>query len=269
MALPDCETLLLSLDAGVLTVTLNRPEKKNAMNGTMVDELMATFDAIKDDRTVRAVVLKGAESTFCAGGDISGMNARGDDPARAAWEFNRAFGRMITAVDKAPQVVIALLEGAVLGGGFGLACISDIAIADQSARMGMPETGLGIIPAQIAPFVVARIGLTQARRLALTGDWIKGEEATRLGISHYVTDGAEAMQAQLNAVLKQVRRAAPGANAVTKQLIHEVGVLEHEALLDAAAGYFADALTSEEGREGTAAFMGKRLPKWAEEQGDA
>lgn len=265
MTLPNCETLLLDLDRGVLTITLNRPEKRNAMNDTMVDELMATFAAIEDDRSVRAVVLKGAGGTFCSGGDISGMQSRSDDPAKAAREFNRSFGRMITAVDHAPQAVIALLEGAVLGGGFGLACISDIAIADKGAKMGMPETGLGIVPAQIAPFVVSRIGLTQARRLALTGDWVMGEEAVRLGLAHQVTDGESDMQARLMSVLKQVKRAAPGANAITKQLIHQVGKTEHEALLDTAAGYFADALTSAEGREGTAAFMGKRKPKWTEE----
>lgn len=268
MTLPDCETLLLTLQGGVLDVVLNRPEKRNAMNDTMVRELRDVFAAIHDDRSVRAVVLRGAEGNFCSGGDISGMNARSAPEAGAKpvmWEFNRSFGRMITEVNAAPQVVIACLEGAVLGGGFGLACISDVAIADTQARFGMPETGLGIIPAQIAPFVVKRIGLTQARKLALLGDWVAGDRAEALGLVHMVTSGQDAMDAALAKVLESVQRAAPGANALTKKLLLAVDQLEHEALLDQAADWFAEALGSEEGREGTRAFMEKRKPNWAQE----
>ena len=122
MHTPQCQELLLVEDAGILTVTLNRPRKRNAMNMQLVEELMAVFDAIADDRSIRAVILRGAEGNFCSGGDISGMNKDAvseQDAARVTWEFNRIFGRMITRVNSAPQVVITLLEGAVLGGGFG------------------------------------------------------------------------------------------------------------------------------------------------------
>lgn len=267
MSLPTCETLILNLENGVLHITLNRPEKRNAMNDTLVQEMRDVFAAIKDDRGVRAVVMRGAEGNFCSGGDISGMNTRsapGADAKSVMWEFNRSFGRMITEVNAAPQVVICCLEGAVLGGGFGLACISDLAVADKNAKFGMPETGLGIIPAQIAPFVVKRIGLTQARRLALLGDWVNGEQAETLGLVHAVTDGETAMQETLNTVLAGVRRTAPGANALTKKLLLSVGELEHEAMLDQAADWFSQALGSEEGAEGTRAFIEKRKPNWAE-----
>ena len=104
------------------------------------------------------------------------------DATQSFYDLNRAFGRVITQADALPQVVITVLEGAVLGGGFGLACISDVAIAAKSAQFGLPETSLGVIPAQIAPFVVKRIGLTQARRLALLGERFDGAEAVRLGV---------------------------------------------------------------------------------------
>lgn len=266
MDLPKCQELLLDVEQGVLSVTLNRPYKRNAMNSRMVDELRAVFGAIHKDRSIRAVVLKGAEGNFCAGGDISGMNDHGDaqkTKAQATWDFNRSFGHMVTQINHAPQVVVALLEGAVLGGGLGLACVADVAIVEANAKMGMPETGLGIIPAQIAPFVVARIGLSQARRLALLGDWVRGEEACKLGIAHYVADGPDQMDDLLAGVLKRLRRTAPGANALTKKLLLEVGLTEHEALLDQAADYFAEALESDEGQEGTRAFVEKRLPNWA------
>lgn len=269
MSYPNCEELLLSEDAGILTITLNRPHKRNAMNERLVSELSTVFAHIEPNRAVRAVVLRGADGNFCAGGDISGMHDQtvGDKTAadKAMWEFNRSFGRMVTQVNGAPQVVIALLEGAVLGGGLGLACISDVAIADKKAKMGMPETGLGVIPAQIAPFVVARIGITAARRLALLGDWIDGVEAKSLGIAHYVTDGAAAMDAELALVLKRLGKTAPGANALTKKLLLSVGTVEHEALLDQAADWFAEALGSDEGIEGTKAFVEKRKPSWAED----
>jgi isohexenylglutaconyl-CoA hydratase len=273
MNLPTCETLLLSEDRGVLTITLNRPHKRNAMNSTLVDEVMAIFEAIADSRAIRAVVLRGTDGHFCAGGDISGMNDAPDTgenlseeerQQRAIWNFNRSFGHMITLVNSAPQVVITVLEGAVLGGGFGLACISDVAIADKHAKLSMPETGLGIIPAQIAPFVVSRIGLTQARRLALLGERIDGEAARDLGIAHYLTHGSEEMEAKLADTLKKVRRCAPEANAVTKALMLRVGTMEHEALLNGAADDFAASLQSAEGQDGTRAFLEKRLPFWAE-----
>ena len=266
MQLPDCKEILLKLEDGILYLTLNRPQRRNAMNNILVAEIMATFDAIEDSSDVRAVVLRGAEGHFCSGGDISGMNKGDESPEEAkqgAWEFNRAFGRMITRVNRAPQVVITLLEGAVLGGGFGLACISDVAIADVGAKFAMPETGLGIPPAQIAPFVVLRIGLTQTRRLALLGERIGGEEAVRLGLVHYVTDSEEAMQAKLEEVLLKLRRCGPMATAVTKKLILDVGEAELESLLDRASNDFAAALTSEEGRDGTLAFIEKRKPFWA------
>ncbi len=270
MTLPECQELLLKLEDGVLYITLNRPQKRNAMNSRLVDEMMGIFTAIEDDRSVRAVVLRGADGNFCAGGDISGMNDKKTDeqgtpisPEQAAWNFNRSFGHMITKVNHAPQVVICVLEGAVLGGGFGLACISDIAIADVGATLAMPETGLGIIPAQIAPFVVMRVGLTQARRLALTGERIKGDTAQAMGLVHFVTEGEDAMNAQLASVIAGVKRCAPDANAKTKELMLQVGKCELEDLLDRASDMFSVALSGPEGQEGTRAFIEKRKPGWA------
>lgn len=265
MKLPECNELLLELKEAVLTITLNRPQKRNAMNLQLVEEVIAVFTAIDECRDIRAVVLRGAEGNFCAGGDISGMNMQAkteEQATKATWEFNRIFGRMITQVNHAPQLVITLLEGAVLGGGFGLVCISDVAIADSEAMFALPETGLGIIPAQIAPFVVSRIGLTQARKLALLGERINGEEAKNIGIVHFVTNGEEEMNNKLGQVLKQLKRCAPQANAVTKQLLLQVGTVDHEQLLDTAADAFCTALRGEEGQEGTQAFLQKRPASW-------
>ena len=159
MTLPETTALTLSRESGVLHITLNRPEARNAMSLAMVNELMDVFDWLENNAggaEVRALVLRGADGHFCAGGDIKDMagarqQAAEGDP-EAFLRLNRRFGEMISTANRLPQVLITVLEGAVMGGGFGLACVSDVAIAAGDAKFGLPETGLGVIPAQIAPF---------------------------------------------------------------------------------------------------------------------
>lgn len=263
-------SLLISRFDSVVHVTLNRPEVRNAMSLFMLSELNTLFDSLQDDRSVRAVVIRGCNGHFCAGGDIKDMAAArakavqsSTDGTSTYYELNRAFGRTITRANELPQVLITVLEGAVMGGGFGLACISDVGIVEKSAQFGLPETSLGVIPAQIAPFVVQRIGLAQARRLALLGERFNGEEAVRLGIAHYLANDTGEIEARLNDVLHRVKQCAPDANRITKALLHRVGKTEMDKLLDDAAHQFAAAVQSAEGTEGTMAFVQKRLPAWA------
>jgi isohexenylglutaconyl-CoA hydratase len=270
MNLPECKNLLLRVEGGVLHVTFNRPEARNAMSSMLLGELSAVFDAVHDDRGVRAVVLRGAGGHFCAGGDIKDMAGARQAKAEAGRDpvadYNRSFGRLLRKVNGAPQATVAILEGAVLGGGFGLACVTDIAIAHKDASFGMPETGLGIPPAQIAPFVVERIGLSQARRLGVCGARFKGDEALRLGLVHFLAADEAEIERLLGEVIRQVRRCAPGANAVTKAIMLSVGRRDLDEILDDAAAKFSEAVRGPEGMEGTMAFVQKRLPKWAEEQ---
>lgn len=268
--LDSAQTLSLRLDGAILHLTLNRPEHRNAMSEQMVTELCTVFRHIADDVSIRAVVLRGAAGHFCAGGDIKDMaglrmQAAAEGSMDAYVRFNRGFGTLIELVNHAPQVVVAVLEGAVLGGGFGLACVSDLAICRDSAQFGLPETGLGVLPAQIAPFVVQRIGLTQARRLALLGNRFNGQEAYRIGLVHQVADSDEAVEHALTEALGQIRRTAPLATRNTKALLHRsAGHPPLTDLLDQAAKDFAQAVGSAEGMEGTMAFVQKRLPTWAQ-----
>jgi isohexenylglutaconyl-CoA hydratase len=264
MQLANTETLLLKLIEGVLYITLNRPDSRNAMSLAMVAELRAALDSVQADLSVRAIVLRGAGGHFCAGGDIKDMAGARAGGAEAFRELNRAFGALLEQAQHAPQVVVTVLEGAVLGGGFGLACISDIAIAASDAKFGLPETTLGILPAQIAPFVVKRIGLTQARRLALTAARFNGVEAERLGLVHFCESDNAAVEARLGEVLGQIRQCAPQANAQTKALLLATETEALGPLLDRAAEQFAAAVTGSEGSEGTLAFMQKRKPSWAQ-----
>jgi len=251
------KTLLLEPHNGVLHITLNRPECRNAMSLEMVNELRAVLAQL--DSQVRAVVISGAGGHFCAGADVKDLVSAGNQ----LQALNRAFGTLLQAVQAVPQVVIVVLQGAVLGGGFGLACVSDIAIADHQAQFGLPETSLGLLPAQIAPFVVKRIGLTQARRLALTAARFDGVEAQRLGVVHFAEGDAQALAQRLDEVLGQVLRCAPGANGRTKALLLASVEEPLGDVLDRGALWFAEAVTGAEGIEGTQAFVQKRKPGWA------
>jgi isohexenylglutaconyl-CoA hydratase len=146
-----------------------------------------------------------------------------------------------------------------------LACVGDVTIIEKQTRLQMSETSLGIPPAQIAPFVVERVGLAQARRLMLTGARIDGEEAVRLGIGHHLADGAEDMVRLCGEVLARIVRCAPGANAATKQIVFESLRRPRAEALDFAAESFAHCMLGEEAREGVTAFLEKRKPRWAVE----
>ncbi len=260
-------TIKLEQEGICLHVTLNRPQARNAMSLVMVKELMQVCESLEANQAIRAVLLRGEGGHFCAGGDIKDM-AHARSRAQSSdsdpfFELNKSFGELILKINHLPQVVIAVLEGAVLGGGFGLACVSDVAIATPSANFGMPETTLGIPPAQIAPFVVKRIGLTQARRLALLGIRFDGEESVRLGISHYLASSEEALLRILGETLDQIKKCAPEANAMTKKLMLKAAEAPAEALISDAAEAFSRSVQGAEGAEGTMAFVQKRLPEWA------
>ena len=254
-------TLIIECAFPVLTVTLNRPSVANAMNLQMVNELMQVMTEVETQQ-YRVLVLKGANGNFCAGGDIKDMqSAKGDQSALIA--LNRSFGLMIEKANTLPAVVVCLLEGAVLGGGFGLACISDVAIAQTSAKFALPETSLGIIPAQIAPFVVQRIGLTATRRLALLGIRVDATQALTIGLIHQLATNDNELTQQLNQTIKLALKCAPEANKITKTLLHDVANIPMTELLDNAAINFAKAVSSE-GKEGAKAFIEKRPASWAD-----
>lgn len=267
MTLPVTQSLLLRLERDVLHLNFNRVEARNAMNGEVLADLIAVFDALKTREDIRAVILRGNGGHFCAGGDIKDFARLRDVPIEngvdPVAQFNRQFGHMLQRVNEAPQATVAVIEGAVLGGGFGLACVVDVAMAREDASFGLPETGLGILPAQIAPFVVQRIGLSQARRLGVCGARFDGTEAVRLGLVHFVAADAEALDARLAEVLGQIRRCAPRANAHTKRVMLAAGEGDLDAALDQAAQLFATALRGPEAAEGTRTFLEKRLPEWA------
>jgi isohexenylglutaconyl-CoA hydratase len=264
------EALLLRRERSRLYVTLNRPEVKNALNPTLIEELKSVFGILRDRRDIKVVILRGAGGTFCAGADLKNMEQSFTDKPKpgekdpiAVW--NRQFGAFLEMLNGTPQVVVAAVEGYAIAGGFGILCVSDVAICTEGAGFAMSETAIGIVPAQIAPFVAQRIGVPQTRHLALTAARFKGPEALRLGIAHYLVADSAALDAKLEEVLKQIDKCAPIANALTKQVVMKVGTEPLSAVLDFAADKFAEARRGPEAGEGLRAFAEKRPPRWAVE----
>lgn len=272
--LPVVETLLLELTpAGVLHVTLNRPDARNAMNRAMAADLGAVFDVLGDRHDVRAVVLRGAGGHFCAGGDLREMMSDGvtssvPGAVDTVAATSRSFGTLLRKAGAIPQPLIVVCEGTVLAGGMGLVCVSDIALARVDARFGVPETRRGLPPAQIAPFLVERIGLTAARRLCLTGAQFDGAQALSLGLVHECCSDAADLQLRLQAIVADVMACAPRANAVTKAILMNAGGSDVDSVLDQAAEHFARAVRGDEAAEGIAAFLQKRVPAWSRQTHD-
>ncbi len=267
MSVSDPQTIAVRRHGWCLHLTLNRPDLRNAINALMWDEIESVFDAIRDDRSIRAVVLRGAGGYFCSGGDLKERKtiteAGGADGGDPLILRNLRAGRLFTKIDHAPQAVIAAVEGGALGGGFGLVCASDIAAACDDARFGLPEATLGIPPAQILPYLVRRIGMTQVRRLALTAVRFDGTEAARLGIVHASVRDAAALDTWLAQTLTLIDRCGPNAIAASKRLMHRTATARPDEMMEESARLFAECVRSAEGLEGAAAAREKRAPAWA------
>ena len=272
-------TIQAQLTQGVCTLTLNRPEVRNAMSLVMVSELLAALKTAEQDPQARAVVLRGSGGHFCAGGDISDMaqarmklaqmqaasdSVEGLNPVA---ETNAAFGRLCLAYARSPLPIVTVLEGTVMGGGFGLACVSDVSLALDTVAFRLPETSLGIIPAQIAPFLVERLGYAEAKRLAVTGAKVNAAEALTLRLVHEVHGNADELEGALQRTLASILACGPQAIATTKGLLARARLTPPEQLVDDAAQLFAQAVLSDEGQEGTGAFMQKRKPQWVPQEG--
>ncbi len=269
--LPSCETLLLSQQQGCLTIVLNRPALRNAMNNRMSDELQAVTEYLAGNQYIRALVLRGAEHNFCAGGDIKERRAQVEEKTGEqdpVYERNVRAGQLFKKIAELPQTTIAFVEGAAMGGGFGFACLMDITLVAASAKMGMPETTLGVAPAQIAPYVVRRIGLSKARHMALTGSRISGEEAFQLGVAHYLFHTPEEGEQQLARLLERIATCGPRACAVTKEIMNATAGGLDDSLIEFAAARFSELNRGGEGREGQAAFVEKRKARWFSMSGE-
>jgi len=251
---------------GVAVLTLDRAAKHNALSQDMIDALREAAADIAGRRDIRVVVLTGAGASFCAGGDLAWMQAQmhGDDAMRR--QAATSLAGMLGALDALPQPLIGRVNGNALGGGVGLACVCDMAIGAAEARFGLTEVRLGLIPATIGPYVLARMGAARARQVFMSGRTFDAAEAMRLGIVARVVDAA-GLDAAVAAEVAPYLSAAPGAVAAAKRYARGLGPRIDDAVIAASIDALIAQWRSEEAKEGISAFFDRRKPDWSAESG--
>lgn len=255
--------LIVSTDPkGVARVTLNRPEVKNAFNETLIAEIAAAMTVLSKDASVRVVVLAGAGDAFSAGADLSWMKRASEFSGDENKADARRLAAMLNAIYACDKPVVAMVQGACMGGGVGLASACDIVIASDDAFFALSEVRLGIIPAVISPFVLHAIGARQARRFFLTGERFDAAKAREIGLAHMVCLKAQ-MEATLDGVVKNLLACGPAAQKEAKALIRMVaGRPIDDAVMGETAALIARVRSTPEGKEGVAAFLEKRKANW-------
>lgn len=257
----DAPVLTRSIEGPVAHVRLARPDVRNAFNAGLIAALTATFKELGAHDTVRAIVLSGEGKVFCGGADISWMRSSLD----LSYDENVAdaerMSDMFRAIDRCPKPVIGRIHGAALGGGAGLAAVCDIVLAASDAVFGFTEVKLGIIPAVISPFVLAKIGASHARALFLTGERFDAKRAQHIGLVHEVVV-ADTLDVCIERVLNEVLTAGPAAVAEAKALIPRVLACTYDESRDVTSDTIARLRASDEGQEGLRAFLERRKARW-------
>ena len=256
------DTLKVSTDArGVATVCLYRPERHNAMSGEMISELTACAARLDADPEVRVVVLTGDGASFCAGGDLNWMKAQMRASEDARFAEAKKLAMMLFQWNTLSKPVIGRAQGQAFGGGIGLLCICDIAIGVEGAKFGLTETKLGLIPATIGPYVVARMGEAHARRVFMSSRAFDATEAVGLGVIAKVV-GTDDLDGAVEAEVVPYLKCAPGAVADAKALARRLGPVIDESVIDASIKALVARWAGTEAQEGIAAFFEKRPAKW-------
>lgn len=254
-------SLRIQSDGPVVRVTLNRPEVRNAFNEELIAELTAWAESVTVNGPARVAVLAGAGKMFCAGADLAWMSKM----VRYTHEENvrdaRAMARMFDALDRLPIPLIGRIHGAALGGGVGLAAVCDICVTSEDAMFAFTEVKLGILPAVISPYVIAKIGQSAARELFLTGARFPAARAKEIGLVHAIGDEAE-LDRIVAKYVNDLMTSAPQAVAAAKRLIAEVSQATRTAAIEYSIDAIAERRVSPEGQDGMGAFLAKRPPSW-------
>jgi methylglutaconyl-CoA hydratase len=252
-------------DGAVAHITLQRPDVHNAFDASVIAELRSTFAGLarEDAVALRAVVLAGDGPTFCAGADLGWMRAAMSLDVEGNEADAMAMADMFEAIDTCPAPVVARVHGAALGGGMGLCAVADLVIAESGTKFGFTETRLGILPAVISPFVVAKIGESHARALFPGGRRFDAVRAQRIGLVHEVVEGEAALDAAVESAVADLLAAGPTAARAAKAIIREVRGLSHGSTKWHTARVIARQRVSAEAREGFEAFAEKRRPAWS------
>ncbi len=257
------ETITLETDArGVAVLTLNRAEKHNAMNSAMLGDLQDAARALASDDAVRVVVLTGAGASFCAGGDLGWMRAQMEADAEGRAAEARKLAGALGMLNALPKPLIGRVQGQAFGGGIGLMSVCDVAVGVEGAKFGLTETRLGLIPATIGPYVLARMGEAMARRVFMSARLFDTSEAVHLGLLARAV-AADDLDAAIEAEVKPYLACAPGAVAAAKALALKLGGGVTEEAVEHSIAQLVARWEGDEAAEGIDAFFARRKPAWA------
>lgn len=251
-------TVLTSHDGAVTTATLNRPDKRNALNVALLKELCEAVATAESDASQRVFVLRGAGPVFCAGLDL----AEASEPGRASASADLV-GRTLRALSTTRLITIAAVQGAAIAGGAGLMSACDFAVATRDAKFGYPEIRRGLVPALIMTFLRRQLRERDARELLLLGKLVGAAHAQSIGLINRVVDDEASLEIEVRTLVSSLLQGAPNALAETKKLLTELWPSPLTRDLEAAHDYHLSARNSAEAQEGVAAFLEKRAPKWA------
>ena len=254
-------SLLIQADGPVIRVTLNRPDVRNAFNEALIADLTAWAESITVAGPARVAVLSGAGKVFCAGADLTWMSKMVAYSHEENIRDARAMAQMFAALDALPIPLIGRVHGAALGGGVGLAAVCDIVVAAEDAAFAFTEVKLGILPAVISPYALAKIGRSAARELFLTGARFSAERAREIGLVHAVADAAD-LDRVVAKYVNDLLTSGPEAVAAAKRLIATVAGSARTPAVEYAIDAIAERRVSKEGQEGMGAFLAKRPPSW-------
>jgi len=253
--------ILSEVTGAVATVTLNRPEVHNAFDELLVAELTDAFQQLGANAVVRAVVLRGAGASFCAGADLAYMGRMADYAPAENIADAQAIQQMFAAIARCPKVTIARVQGAAIGGGAGLAAVCDIALAAEEAKFALSEVRLGLVPAIIGPYVLEKVGMGAARALFVSGERFAAAEALRIGLVQQVVPAGE-LDAAVREKVERARQAGPEAVAAAKRLLRDIAGKTPDEAADITVACIANLRVSPEGQEGIRAFLEKRKPNF-------
>ncbi|MBS0209941.1 MAG: enoyl-CoA hydratase/isomerase family protein [Planctomycetes bacterium] len=248
----------------VASIILNRPEKRNALSRALLQELHQALDDLHQERRVRAVVVTGAGTVFCAGMDLSEMLATSQEPdAHAQWYRDaETYQDLMLKMLRFPKPLVAAVNGPALAGGAGIMLACDIVVAARAASFGLPEPLRGIVAGVVSPMLHFRVGGGQSARLLLSAQTVDAEEAHRIGLFHELVDNTDLVWARASEVAGQCAQCAPEALQLTKRMLNETIGDHLTTMLAAGAAASATARTTEAAQEGLKAFLEKRKPEW-------
>ena len=265
VSLPNTKDCILDYENNWLTIWFNRAEKRNALSENLIDELNLVLSICKKIHSLRGIIFRGKGNTFCAGADLKWMQTIALDKkisSKMTIEMSKKFGDIFNKISTMRPITISAVEGNSMAGGIGIMCATDFIITMANAKYALTETKIGLTPAQIAPYIINKIGFQQAKKLMLLAEKFDGQKAFDMNMADYICYTKEELNSCVHDIVQKVQLCSPNAIAITKKLLKSYVKINTTK----ASKMFSESMLHEEGREGFTSFFQKRKPYWTTEE---